>query len=852
MARDHSRLRKLLQVQRHHLVNAELAVRWWAHFDIFHHYTSVPIHTAVPATDLFATEQFYIQELQPSLNFGFIERHFRPRTGFIRQLDFSQSRHMGFATIWRKRRRLRLPIALQQAFLARRMNNRLDLWRFLGDLGSNTLRRFDAIRYIRSRDFPPAALYVLHRIATHLPEPHHQACLSAIRSSLRFRGLIPPGPSRPMLAPFLAHPSFRSLLLTQLRGFIRSATRSALPFHMAQPRIVFKAHRRLSSALFSHLQAAKTWSLGETTCTCTDLAQRHPSLPKHDGHLLFSGADTHELFDSDTAHMLSGSMRNSFFPPRGVLMSRLTQAFQHWARTNNLPALDPSTLTTIVEFHFDLHLSHTSQYFLHAHVQRALHTLEPLVRHCEDHADSRLMIYCPVLYGKMLEAAFADPAIFAPLPVPAIEIHQRLRETIVTRFRGRYPWAVTGFGRPANAYILPKRKKNWTTARPIISFIGAFFRPMLDALAKLLHSMVATACPDAFSGGDLFELMRSLHEFLSLGHTYLDYRNQDLSGFFTSIDKDRFLAAWRLLLTWYRQRQPHSSTTHLTVDTLDTSAITRVYNGRRRRHKPTQRTLWLDDIPEIIQATLDMQIFSVGLRSFRQTRGAPMGSPASPALCLMVIAVAEQCWTNTHITSGLRSVDDTLLLRYVDNRLVIATPRWLSTPAANILCDEHFYGGDIFLETEAALDFLGFRLNLTSSTISFIPSHEKHNMLSVKSAAPMIHKESGYYSRRTLISRVSFPEFQRDQDLAMLKRLYLQHGFTLQREEKPSFAKPHWFSSLPLHPDRFDLIFAPKLFDCLTKIRYEHGYQHSTPAAPRLRTHPWHCPTRHRHHPRVH
>ena len=341
MARDHSRLRKLLQVQRHHLVNAELAVRWWAHFDIFHHYTSVPIHTAVPATDLFATEQFYIQELQPSLNFGFIERHFRPRTGFIRQLDFSQSRHMGFATIWRKRRRLRLPIALQQAFLAKRMNNRLDLWRFLGDLGSNTLRRFDAIRYIRSRDFPPAALYVLHRIATHLPEPHHQACLSAIRSSLRFRGLIPPGPSRPMLAPFLAHPSFRSLLLTQLRGFIRSTTHSALPFHMAQPRIVFKAHRRLSSALFSHLQAAKTWSLGETTCTCTDLAQRHPSLPKHDGHLLFSGADTHELFDSDTAHMLSGSMRNSFFPPRGVLMSRLTQAFQHWARTNNLPALDP-------------------------------------------------------------------------------------------------------------------------------------------------------------------------------------------------------------------------------------------------------------------------------------------------------------------------------------------------------------------------------------------------------------------------------------------------------------------------------------------------------------------------------
>ena len=250
-------------------------------------------------------------------------------------------------------------------------------------------------------------------------------------------------------------------------------------------------------------------------------------------------------------------------------MNRLTQAFHHWARTNNLP-------------------SHTTV------LSTCSCSTGSIVCHCEDHADSRLMLYCPAVYGKML-ATFTDPASFAPLPVPSIEIHQRQRESIVSRFRGRYPWAVTGFGRPATAYILPKRKKNWTTARPIISFVGAFFRPMLDALAKLLHSMVATACPDAFSGGDLFDLMRSLHEFLRLGHTPLDCRNQDLSGFFTSIDKDRFLAAWRLLLTWYRQRQPHSTTTHLTVDTLDTSSTTRVYNGRRRRHKPAQRTLRLDD-----------------------------------------------------------------------------------------------------------------------------------------------------------------------------------------------------------------------------------------------------------------
>ena len=89
------------------------------------------------------------------------------------------------------------------------------------------------------------------------------------------------------------------------------------------------------------------------------LADRHPSLPKHEGHLLFSGSDSHELFDPDTVSILSGSMRNSFFPPRGILMNRLIQAFHHWAKTNNLPLLDPSTLSTIADFHFDLHLPHT-------------------------------------------------------------------------------------------------------------------------------------------------------------------------------------------------------------------------------------------------------------------------------------------------------------------------------------------------------------------------------------------------------------------------------------------------------------------------------------------------------------
>ena len=135
MARDHSRFRKLLQVQRHHLVNAESAVRWWAQFDVFHFFTSVPIHTAVASLLLSSStfRNFNHLSILASLS-AFSATHELHTT-----MSFSQSRHMGFATVWRKRRRLRLLVALRQAFLAKRMNNRLDLWRLLDDLGSNTL-----------------------------------------------------------------------------------------------------------------------------------------------------------------------------------------------------------------------------------------------------------------------------------------------------------------------------------------------------------------------------------------------------------------------------------------------------------------------------------------------------------------------------------------------------------------------------------------------------------------------------------------------------------------------------------------------------------------------------------------
>jgi hypothetical protein len=39
-----------------------------------------------------------------------------------------------------------------------------------------------------------------------------------------------------------------------------------------------------------------------------------------------------------------------------------------------------------------------------------------------------------------------------------------------------------------------------------------------------------------------------------------------------------------------------------------------------------------------------MQTLALGNRCIRQRRGSPMGSPLSPALCLMVVPISEQIW----------------------------------------------------------------------------------------------------------------------------------------------------------------------------------------------------------------
>ena len=106
-----------------------------------------------------------------------------------------------------------------------------------------------------------------------------------------------------------------------------------------------------------------------------------------------------------------------------------------------------------------------------------------------------------------------------------------------------------------------------------------------------------------------------------------------------------------------------------------------IIKGRTFRRLNVTRKIVIKDVPDLIKSALNMQtLIALGQKCIRQCRGSPMGSPLSPALCLMVVSISEQIWSinfkqilsNHHLF--IRHI------RFVDNRLIFGDSRLCDLP----------------------------------------------------------------------------------------------------------------------------------------------------------------------------
>ena len=395
---------------------------------------------------------------------------------------------------------------------------------------------------------------LLHSQAGSKPagEPQRSYCLQAIDRAIKFwKG---PAVRRriPLRAPWLLDPEWRKRLRHLLVDHIHTMTPYNITLQTPSTSIVFTKYPSVMDSLCNHKDIATQWADQQTpTCICPKLtltAFLGDRINPYD-HVVLEGETMQNPSDNPAFHSIaSGSLNNKIFPPKKEVLSQLISGINAWTKHQGLPTLPRRYITSVWDPAWRDQTASLTNHITHKDVKLFRSLLPEAVFHNEGKKASSLRIYCPCLYHTCLTNTFSDSKIFQPLTAKPTEIIQHTLIHLHRRYGKCYSWAM-GKGRELpNAYVLPKKKKGYGSGRPIVSLMHAPFRPMLNCIAKLIYQLLPQACPHNLAKGDLFDLIK-LHQTTDFDTalTPLIF-NQDLARFFTSIDMNRFIDSWYLLL----------------------------------------------------------------------------------------------------------------------------------------------------------------------------------------------------------------------------------------------------------------------------------------------------------------
>ena len=157
---------------------------------------------------------------QPRLNTPFIYQFFNCKKGIIVQRPFSSTRQFGTFSLWRKLRWASTPQRIRATFHSKRFYDRTTLWEVIQHLGSNSLKRFQMEKRIRSHEFGLHGCYFIRKLASNLGEPQRSYALNAIDRAIKFwKGKRVPR-CLPLRAPWILSPTWSSDLRKLLRQHI--------------------------------------------------------------------------------------------------------------------------------------------------------------------------------------------------------------------------------------------------------------------------------------------------------------------------------------------------------------------------------------------------------------------------------------------------------------------------------------------------------------------------------------------------------------------------------------------------------------------------------------------------------
>ena len=619
--------------------------------------------------------------------------------------------------------------------------------------------------------------YALRRLANNIQEPFRTLSLGAIDATIKWWKGKPAPKASALRAPWSLTPDLHRKLKQFLRSWHHQMIEYQVPCHLPSFKTVFIKHAAVLDQLCNHKQAIIDWSTNNPpVCCCKSWSTyKAAALNPQEDHWVLSGSLLHSLLPPFLAVIAEGSLSNKVFPSKKEYLNQLHHGLRQWTKRIGLPSMPAKDIEYFGKQLWQEHHQHITQHITKSSITQLQSTFEEAVFHCEDKQASSLRIYCPCLYYQAISNTFQDQSIFENVDADPTTTVASLVATLTRQHGQQYPWAI-GAGRQLPAgYILAKRKKSFSSGRPIISFVDSPFRPMLNILARLIFQLIPVACPDHFATGDVYHLLSILRSAPTHGELILV--NQDLAGFFTSIDQDRFVRSWFMLLDFLRPKMNVSNHEVFSVYPGKSNNPGDIIKGCTFRRLNVTRKIVIQDVPDLIKSALDMQTFALGHKCILQKRGSPMGSPLSPALCLMVVSISEQIWSINF--NQLLSNHSLFIrhIRYVDNRLIFGDKRLLDLAPYEVLLDDGFYGKPIILETEPDQEFLGFMLETQPMELIYQGPTNISQVLSPFSASPPKVLLSGFRSRCHIVIKGAFPQLRVLQGLDQLIRLYTTAGF---------------------------------------------------------------------------
>ena len=791
-----SRVRKLRQLSNSRFVECEVALRFWHARKNFHNY--IPLLVAETDSKLAALviERQWQQQHQPSLVVPWIGKHFSSNKNFgaakrVSSTQLSSKLYKRFRFKAQNEQGVSSSRTLaveDEDQVAHSQKNVHQVHLLLHHLGDNNVNRFRASRQLRRKPVDKLQLYYLWRKARHMDEPYKSRATAELTRIFQKVNLKLPEPCRPFNVPWLEPTqSFRSSLKQFLLKCVHKWSEKWTPLHWPSVTLVEGKQQTIADVLHNWREEMKNWVKDPPkTCPCSQLLDLYPDLPcNQDRHI--AGPFMSEFFPVHIKNMSDVCTKDGAYPSRNRFLQILLRSIQKWVPKYVDQEVKDDISRMAEQFLEEQWGPHhrellNSMKFNIKTIRAIRQLFQGLIFHNEDHKQHRLCIYCPMRYHSLLLKTFQDSEVFTTADISSTLLRLTLPDQVPARIKRRYEWAANQPVRIATGYILPKGKKQYTNARPIVASEATYYHKLFIAVARVLRDITPVAYPHTFGHRKMNELLQALHEFLGnkergSRNTEFYTSNDDLKGFFTSVPPEFILQAVQHAVHRYTEVQPSGKPLEQIVFSVPLKIVSasRLIRGRSFVRSTTNKIIWLEDVPTIAAMALQFGFFTCLGQVYQQSRGAIIGGHASPALCALAVTFKEQMWLqayNVQITSS-----SLLCIRYVDNRFVAIKRSLMKQAAFQRFLSMNFYDPPVELEPCGNDDLVGYRLDFLRNQCLYVVPTESYEFRSSKSAGSTSRNLSGLNARLHLLYRGTFPRSLAPTLVSQLLEGYSKKGF---------------------------------------------------------------------------